>query len=166
MLNSIAAIALSVTAVMPINSTTQELGDSASQVIGAALYEAVCVSSRAVEPEHIFVAILRGSNEQVARLLATNRIRPADLLAPFACANASEAASSEIPELPLSNRTKKLVNLARAEALAAGEREVTPAHLFLALFGESESESIAVRELNRRGLVQSRVRSELVRKNP
>jgi len=109
--------------------------------------------------EHLLLGIIRegGQAAKVLKDLGANDEKIRDLILEI------EGKGEEFfnfHEIPLTPRTKRIIELARNEARALNHNFIAPEHMLLALLGEGEGVAIAI--LSKLGVDIAKVRSEIL----
>jgi hypothetical protein len=124
-----------------------------------ARYEATQEPAARIAPHHLLLGLLRES-DVVRNTLSQAGLDVGDVRDRFLRAGASPDGGASIGvEIPFTERTKTILARAAIEANESGSRDITPAHLLLAILHDKDSD--AARLLLTRGVRAEAVRQPL-----
>ena len=138
----------------------EKFSESASSVVSHAQHEAQLLRHNYIGTEHILLGLLRESDGVAAKVLSnlgveftTVRSKVESIIGP-----GERLASGETP---LSNRAKKVIELAVAESRRSDHHTIDTRHLLIGLLREDEG--VAAGVLKSMGVNEERVRGEVAR---
>ena len=127
-------------------------------------YEAHRLSSRAIEPEHFLLGILREGEKAVVKLFRRFGVRPNELRREIVGERAVADRLSATPELSLSQESKEALVHATREAELLGHPFVGGEHLVIGILRVEECRGARI--LRQHGLDVGRVREQVASKSP
>ena len=138
----------------------EKFSESASSVVSHAQHEVQLLRHNYIGTEHILLGLLRESDGVAAKVLSnlgveftTVRSKVESIIGP-----GERLASGETP---LSNRAKKVIELAVAESRRSDHHNIDTRHLLICLLREDEG--VAAGVLKSMGVNEERVRGEVTR---
>lgn len=134
--------------------------EKARRVIFFARYEASEYGSPYIESEHLLLGLLR-EDQTLARMFLGQGDVQAQIRAEIEQHITRRERISTSVEAPLTDESKKILNLAGEESERLGQRYVGPEHILLGMLGVEGS--LAARLLQARGLRAAEVREQLAK---
>ncbi len=138
----------------------EKFSESASSVVSHAQQEVQLLRHNYIGTEHILLGLLRESDGVAAKVLSnlgveftTVRSKVESIIGP--------GERLALGETPLSNRAKKVIELAAAESRRSDHHNIDTRHLLIGLLREDEG--VAAGVLKSMGVNEERVRGEVAR---
>lgn len=129
------------------------------RIIFFARYEASQLGGEAIEPEHVLLAIIREDRGLLESILLQGEASCALMRTTIEATRRDGPNIAGSIDLPLSPRSKTVLNIAAHEAEVSGDERVTPKHLVLGLL--LDEGSLAARLLREHGATAQSVQQAL-----
>ena len=138
----------------------EKFSESASSIVSNAQHEAQLLRHDYIGTEHILLGLLRESDGVAAKVLSNLGVEFTTVRSKveFIIGPGERLASGETP---LSNRAKKVIELAVAESRRSDHNNIDTRHLLIGLLREDEG--VAAGVLKSMGVNEERVRGEVAR---
>jgi ATP-dependent Clp protease ATP-binding subunit ClpC len=117
----------------------ERYSEKARRVVFFARYEASQLGGRAIEPEHLLLAIMREDTTLAESVLSGGAAGLSDMREMIETAARSGPKVGASVDLPLSPSAKRAMNIAADESKKAGDERIEPRHLLLGLLLEESS---------------------------
>ena len=136
----------------------ERYSEKSRRVVFFARYEAAQLGGRAIEPEHLLLAIIKEDPLLAQGVLPGGEDGGAEIRKRIEAAMGHEPKAGASVDLPVSSSGKKVMRIAADEAEKAGDQLIEPKHLMLGLLLDEGSRSSEI-------LRQNGVTAELILQN-
>ena len=135
----------------------ERYNERARRTIFFARYEASRFGSPHIEPQHLFLAVVRENKDLIERFFGSAEAIPLIQQEIEARSEVRPRISTSV-DLPLSSDSKDALSFAAEESQATGDRQIRPEHLLLGLLRLENSEF--VQSLRKHGIVHASIEPE------
>src|SRR5262249_24333652 len=117
----------------------EKYSERSRRVVFFARTEASQLGARAIEPEHLLLAVMKEDASLMENTLRGHPASASEIRKTIEGTMRSDTRATDSVDLPLSATAKKVLRLATDQAEKAGDQRIEPRHLLLGILLDEES---------------------------